>query len=426
MIVFPSIFLSHNSADKPIVEAVARELGRRGVLPWLEDLNPGMTLTTALSEAIRNQTAVAVFLSPDSIGSPWVDSELEFAFQVEEREHRNDVVIPVCLGNKLDLIKAQPRLHRLLHPDGDRVNRICIVPDVDETNAMAQSIAGKLAESIFRTVKVKEYADVMIYIDQRGNERRLGAPEEIPFNLRNDLDCIGLVFRPDTGMRTHDQTLHSQEWDEVCAAMKDGLSKALGVLRWPNQKRIYVLGNGQTALFHFVGRHLDRNTSARLYCSNANQPVLSNKSQPPGATQPEGGDPYCDRVYENAPSLVAGSKYERVSLLLGTIKYVAPVHHYLKAIGDSSPLVWVESGWFKDSSDAMSYIANVVALLSRLRSEHSVQVVRLFNTLPIHVVPLLAANLLNEMENIIFMEYRRDLQGRNTDPSETYAELKMC
>jgi hypothetical protein len=425
MIVYPSIFLSHNSADKPIVEAVARELGRRGVLPWLEDLDPGMTLTKALSEAIRNQTAVAVFLSPNSIGSPWVDSELEFAFQVEEREHRNDVVIPVCLGDELDLIKSQPRLQRLLHPDGERINRIWIAPDAKETNAMAGSVAAKLAESIFRTVKVKDYSDVMIYVDQRGNGQRLGIPGDIPPNLGNDLDVVGLVFRPDLGTRTQNETLHSQEWDDVCEAMEDGLSRALCGPRWPNQKRIYVLGNGQTALFHLLGLHFNRNTSARLYCSNANQAVLSNKSQPPGASQLEGGDAYCDHACENAPSLLAGSKQETVSLLLGTQKYVAPVQQYLAAVSDSSPLVWIQSEWFKDSSDTMKYIANVVALLSRLRSEYSVRTVRLFNTLPIHTVPLIAANLLNEMDNIIFMEYRRDLQGKNPDPSETYVELKM-
>jgi hypothetical protein len=426
MLIYPSVFLSHNSADKPIVEAVARELGRRGVLPWLEDLNPGMTLTIALDNAIRGQTAVAVFLSPASIKAPWVMSELEIAFQKEEREHRNDVVIPICLGNKLELLKSHPMFQRLLHPDGQRTNRICIVPEENDIDTMARFIAGKLAESIFNTVRVKDYRDVMIYLDQRGDGQRSGEPDDIPSNLRNDLDLVGLVFRPDAGTRTHTETLHSQEWTALCEAIEEGLAKALGGPRWNNPKRIYVLGNAQSGLFYLIGRHFDRNTSARLYCSNANQPVLSNESQQPGAIQLEGGNSYCETIYPEAASLIAGTNYDTISLLLGTEKYLASVRQYLKARTDAAPLIWIKSGWFNNSTEAMAYISDVVALLTRVRRDHGVHTVRLFNTLPIHVAPLLAANLLHETDNLVFMEYRRDLQERNPPPGDTYVELQMC
>ena len=33
---FASTFLSHSSTDKPLVEAVAKQLSRRGILVWLD------------------------------------------------------------------------------------------------------------------------------------------------------------------------------------------------------------------------------------------------------------------------------------------------------------------------------------------------------------------------------------------------------
>jgi hypothetical protein len=53
----------------------------------------------------------------------------------------------------------------------------------------------------------------------------------------------------------------------------------------------------------------------------------------------------------------------------------------------------------------------VVALLTHIKSNQIVRKVFLYCGFAFHVVPLLAANLLIVMDNIILMEYRRDLQG---------------
>lgn len=427
MITYASVFLSHSYKDKPLVEAVARELGQRGILVWLDkdELYPGLTLTKALTEAIKRQTAVAVFLSPESVKAPWLDDEVEIAFNVEETSGGRKVVIPVCLGDSLDLVKSQARLrNRLLLPTGDRINRICVVPDKSaDKETMAHDIAGQLLRSIFDQLKIKAYRDVLIYVDQRGNGQRRGEPE-IPANVKNDLNVVGLVFRPDRGMRSQGETLFGEAWDETCQAMKAGLAEALGTPRWFDSKRLYILGNAQTGFFYILGRHFNRNTSARLYCTNPGQETLSNESQPIGAPQLAGGNPHCETSHHDIAPMVPGSTHEVVSLLLAPEKYIAPVQQFRAAEHDCSPLKWVKSCWFSDSAQAIAYIADVVALLSRLRAEHSVRTVRLFNALPVSVVPLLAANLLNEVDNIVFMEYRRDLQEKNPPASDTYVPLR--
>jgi hypothetical protein len=429
MITWASAFLSHNSKDKPLVEAVARELGRRGVLAWLDkdELHPGLTLSRALADAVKRQTMLLLFLSPASVNAPWVDDEMEIAFRAEEESGGESVVIPVCLGNALDLVKANQRLRaRLLHATGDRINRIYIQPrQFADIETAAREIAVQVARTIFNRLNVRQSRDVLVYVDQRGNGRRCGEPEDIPPNLRRDIDTVGLLFRTDRGVRSQGETLHGQQWIETSKAMEEGLDEALGTPRWVDAKRIYVAGNAQSGFFYLIGRHFNRNTSARLLCTNTDQRIFTNQSQPPGAMQLQGGNANCESAHPDVIPLVASAKHESISLLLAPEKFVAPVQHYREAKYDSTPLVWVESGWFTDSDQAMDYITNVVALLTRLRREHRVQTVCLYNALPIHIVPLMAANLLHEVDNVVFMEYRRDLQGQQPNVAETYVALKL-
>jgi hypothetical protein len=426
MITFASVFLSHSSADKPLVEAVARELGRRGILAWMDkdELYPGLTLTNALAQAIQTQTIMAAFLSPESIKSPWVDDELEIAFKAEEAKNCENFVIPICMDSPLKLINSHPRLQtRLMLPTGDRINRLYIVPERSTSlDIMARDIADQILPSVF--IKLKINRDVLIYIDQRGNGQRKDKPE-IPPNLRNDLDVAALVFRPDRGERSRGETLFGDEWEEMCRAMRKGLDSALGTARWIDSKRLYILGNAQSGFFYFLGNRFNRNTSARLYCQNIGQPISSNASQRIGATQLAGGNAHCESTHPGIDPLIPGSKHEVISLLLGQEKYLASVRQFMDARGEKFPLLFVKSDWFSNSDQTMAYIADVVALLSRLRSEHSVRTVCLYNSLPVFAMPLLSANLLNEMDNIVFMEYRSDLQNKNPSASETYAALKL-
>ena len=82
---FVSTFLSHSSTDKDLVEAVARHLGRRGVLVWLdkEELTLG-PLDIALKQAVQFQTTMTIFLSEAYLASDWCKDELRWALEAAD------------------------------------------------------------------------------------------------------------------------------------------------------------------------------------------------------------------------------------------------------------------------------------------------------------------------------------------------------
>jgi tetratricopeptide (TPR) repeat protein len=91
------VFLSHNSQDKPQVEALAHRLGKRGFIPFLDRwcLVPGEPWQEAIEEALRASASCAVFLGPGDI-SPWHNKEMRAALIRQARE-RTFRVIPVLL-----------------------------------------------------------------------------------------------------------------------------------------------------------------------------------------------------------------------------------------------------------------------------------------------------------------------------------------
>ena len=98
---YASTFLSHSSADKPLVEAVAIELGRRGVVSWLDiyELVVGDSLSGALAEAIKRQATVTIFFTDNATTSEWVKKELLMALKT----HIDADLLPVFLGDCKEL-----------------------------------------------------------------------------------------------------------------------------------------------------------------------------------------------------------------------------------------------------------------------------------------------------------------------------------
>ncbi len=91
------VFLSHNSADKPAVEELARRLTKNNIRPWLDRWNliPGEPWQEALEHALDDCAACAVIIGPAGVG-PWQNEEMRAAIsrRVDERSFR---VIPVVL-----------------------------------------------------------------------------------------------------------------------------------------------------------------------------------------------------------------------------------------------------------------------------------------------------------------------------------------
>jgi hypothetical protein len=91
------VFLSHHSADKPLVEMLAARLADEGLKPFLDrwHLVPGEPWPEALEEALENSRTCAVFLGSSGLG-PWENEEMRIALdeRVRDRAFR---VIPVLL-----------------------------------------------------------------------------------------------------------------------------------------------------------------------------------------------------------------------------------------------------------------------------------------------------------------------------------------
>jgi len=91
------VFLSHNSADKPAVEELARRLVKEGIRPWLDKWNliPGEKWQEAIEEALQKCDTCAVFIGPNGTG-PWQNEEMRAAIdrRVNSKGFR---VIPVLL-----------------------------------------------------------------------------------------------------------------------------------------------------------------------------------------------------------------------------------------------------------------------------------------------------------------------------------------
>ena len=90
------VFLSHNSADKPMVRRLEKKLQARGLRVWLDEsqLVPGRPWQEALESIISKVGAVAVLIGGSGVG-PWETPEMRACLQ--ESVRRGLSVIPVLL-----------------------------------------------------------------------------------------------------------------------------------------------------------------------------------------------------------------------------------------------------------------------------------------------------------------------------------------
>lgn len=83
--MLPSVFLSHNHADKPFVRRLAADLDNQGIPYWLDEaeIKIGESLIDKIRAGIDKVDFVAVVLSPNSVASPWVQREVDVAMNQE-------------------------------------------------------------------------------------------------------------------------------------------------------------------------------------------------------------------------------------------------------------------------------------------------------------------------------------------------------
>jgi TIR domain-containing protein/pentapeptide repeat protein len=99
-IEFYSCFISYSSKEDDFARRLHADLQQNNVRVWFapEDLKIGDKFRTLIDESIRVHDKLMVVLSSASIQSPWVEEEVEAAFEKERKENKL-VLFPIALDN---------------------------------------------------------------------------------------------------------------------------------------------------------------------------------------------------------------------------------------------------------------------------------------------------------------------------------------
>ena len=107
-IEFYSCFISYSSKDDEFAKRLHADLQGEGVRCWFapEDLRIGDKFRLRIDEAIRLHDKLLLILSGESVNSPWVENEVESAFEKEEnaKEKGEDrtVLFPIRLDSAVE------------------------------------------------------------------------------------------------------------------------------------------------------------------------------------------------------------------------------------------------------------------------------------------------------------------------------------
>lgn len=147
--MLPTVFLSHNHADKPFVRRLAADMDNQGIPYWLDEaeIKIGESLIEKIRAGIDKVDFVAVILSPNSIESPWVQREVDVAMNQEIMGRRVKVLplmyrqceLPGFLLGKLyadftEDINYQVSFEKLVRSLGVVFNRNAYAPPLGATN----------------------------------------------------------------------------------------------------------------------------------------------------------------------------------------------------------------------------------------------------------------------------------------------------
>ncbi len=95
-----SVFLSHNSEDKPLVREIGKILELHGLKVWIDEaeIKFGDSLIQKISDGINSVDCLLAFISENSVSSFWVKKELGLAV-TKEITTAELKVIPIILDN---------------------------------------------------------------------------------------------------------------------------------------------------------------------------------------------------------------------------------------------------------------------------------------------------------------------------------------
>lgn len=90
------VFVSYAASDREIASGLAKHLEKEGFEVWVADarLYPGENWSSAIGQALEDSDAMVVLLSPDSVKSHRVRTEIDFALVSSKYKER---LIPVLI-----------------------------------------------------------------------------------------------------------------------------------------------------------------------------------------------------------------------------------------------------------------------------------------------------------------------------------------
>jgi hypothetical protein len=97
-ILFYSCFISYSTKDQEFADRLYADLRSRNIRCWFarHDLKPGLKIHEEIDAAIRLYDKLVLILSPDSMNSEWVNTEIANARRREVRENRR-MLFPIRL-----------------------------------------------------------------------------------------------------------------------------------------------------------------------------------------------------------------------------------------------------------------------------------------------------------------------------------------
>jgi hypothetical protein len=96
------VFISHAHEDQSLVRRIAQGLQKNGLDVWLDEteIMPGENWAQRISEALEESQAMVVVITPNTLRSPWVHREIEYALGKKSYRRR---VVPVIVGPEDDI-----------------------------------------------------------------------------------------------------------------------------------------------------------------------------------------------------------------------------------------------------------------------------------------------------------------------------------
>src|SRR5271157_4605728 len=116
------VFFSYSPGDREFALQLAKEITSRGLRVWMsaDELLPGKNPWLTIGKALEDSHALVVLLSPESVKSELLNSELEYALG---NENFRDRVFPVLLRptKQIPWILKQFEIYKAKIPAGRRI-----------------------------------------------------------------------------------------------------------------------------------------------------------------------------------------------------------------------------------------------------------------------------------------------------------------